>query len=117
MRDRPHTLAKFREVKPFCASANDLVNPLPPSLFYGSGWNVRADPKADAELLRHYWSSDLPTSKMRVSVKLAAGDVGVYYVREKQGDPIAEIACWVDDNVAGAVKVTNRGTGEVPLPE
>ncbi|KAF8752272.1 putative lipopolysaccharide-modifying enzyme [Rhizoctonia solani] len=117
MRDRPHTLAKFREVKPFCASANDLVNPLPPSLFYGSGWDVRTDPKADAELLRHYWSSSLPTSKIRVSVKLAAGDVGVYYVREQQGAQVAEVACWVDDNVAGAVKVTNRGTGDVPLPE
>ncbi|KAG8687111.1 cap64-like protein [Ceratobasidium sp. 423] len=117
MRDRPHTLANFREVKPFCASANDLVNPLPPSLFYGSGWSVRTDSKADAELLRHYWTSDLPTSKMRVSVKLAAGDVGVYYVKEKQDAGAAEIACWVDDNIAGAVKISNRGTGDVPLPE
>ncbi|KAJ1301270.1 hypothetical protein OPQ81_003677 [Rhizoctonia solani] len=117
MRDRPHTVSNFREVKPFCASANDLVNPLPPSLFYGSGWNVRSEPKADAELLRHYWSSDLPTSKMRVSVKLAAGDVAVYYVKEKQDAGVAEIACWVDDNVPGAVKISNRGTGDVPIPE
>ncbi|QRW26062.1 glycosyltransferase family 90 protein [Rhizoctonia solani] len=98
MRDRPHTLAKFREVKPFCASANDLVNPLPRP--------CSTDP-----------AGTLPTSKIRVSVKLAAGDVGVYYVREQQGAQVAEVACWVDDNVAGAVKVTNRGTGDVPLPE
>lgn len=30
----------FEEISPFCVSANDLVNPLPPSLFFGSGWFV-----------------------------------------------------------------------------
>lgn len=117
MHDRPNSVASFREVRPFCASANDLVNPLPPSLFYGSGWSVRTDPQADAELLRHYWSSDLPASKMRVSVKLAAGDVGIYFVREKRGAGVSEAGCWVDDNVAGGVKISNEGRGDEATPE
>ncbi|QRV99024.1 glycosyltransferase family 90 protein [Ceratobasidium sp. AG-Ba] len=117
MRDKPAAVSSFREVKPFCASANDLVNPLPPSLFYGSGWSMRNDPKADSELLRHYWGSEIPASKMRVSVKLSAGDVGVYFVREKRGTGVAEVACWVDDNVAGGVKISNEGAGGEAVPE
>ncbi|KAG9120112.1 cap64-like protein, partial [Ceratobasidium sp. 392] len=60
---------------------------------------------------------DLPTSKMRVSVKLGAGDVGIYFVREKRGAGVAEVACWVDDNVAGAVKISNEGSVGEPMPE
>jgi hypothetical protein len=35
---RPNAGRAYEEVAPFCVSASDLINPLPPSLFYGSGW-------------------------------------------------------------------------------
>jgi hypothetical protein len=28
----------FQEISPFCVSTNNLINPLPSFLFYGSGW-------------------------------------------------------------------------------
>ena len=31
---RPNGNRPFKEIAPFCVSANDLINPLPPSLFY-----------------------------------------------------------------------------------
>jgi hypothetical protein len=34
----------FEEIQPCCVSANDLINPLPPSLFYGSGWSTQHPP-------------------------------------------------------------------------
>ena len=34
---RPNGNRPFEEIAPFCVSANGLINPLPPSLFYGSG--------------------------------------------------------------------------------
>ena len=33
---RPNGNRPFEEIAPFCVSANDLINSLPPSLFYGS---------------------------------------------------------------------------------
>ncbi|KAG8686474.1 hypothetical protein FRC08_012495 [Ceratobasidium sp. 394] len=54
---------------------------------------------------------------MRVSVRLGAGDVGVYFVREKRGAGVAEVACWVDDNIPGAVKISNEGSGPEPVAE
>ena len=35
---RPNGNWPFEEIAPFCVSANDLINALPPSLFYGLGW-------------------------------------------------------------------------------
>ena len=35
---RPNGNRPFEEIAPFCISADDLINPLPPPLFYGSGW-------------------------------------------------------------------------------
>jgi len=53
--DRPHDLGAFREIEPFCVAANDLINPLPPSLFYGSGWKLYIPPKGAVKEDRHYW--------------------------------------------------------------
>jgi hypothetical protein len=38
IRTQPNEGRPFREIATYCVSANDLINPLPPSLFYGSGW-------------------------------------------------------------------------------
>ncbi|GJJ14705.1 hypothetical protein Clacol_008972 [Clathrus columnatus] len=110
MNMRPHELADFREVKPWCVSANDLINPLPPSLFYGSGWHSYHPPKsATAGTNMHYWYSTLPTSRLRVPMKMSSGDVAVYYWREEEGmESLSGVKCWVDDNVGGAVEIWNQ---------
>lgn len=55
MADRPADAQRFREIEPFCVSASDLINPLPPSLFYGSGWKEYHPPKNAITEDRHYW--------------------------------------------------------------
>ncbi|KAG6885283.1 hypothetical protein C0993_003714 [Termitomyces sp. T159_Od127] len=103
----------FEEIAPYCVSANDLINPLPPSMFYGSGWSVFHAPSSAAvdtlSTTAHYWYSALPQSKLRIPIQVGAGDVGVYFVREpadKVGKGSA-VECWVDDNVAGAKRIEN----------
>lgn len=109
---RPGTGRPFEEVKPFCASANDLINPIPPSLFYGSGWFSYHPPMGtgQSEIL-HYWYSTLPTSKLRIPIMVGAGDIGVYYLKEPigtgEGGEGSAIECWVDDNYGGAVVIEN----------
>jgi hypothetical protein len=80
---RPWDLIKFVEAEPFCVAADDLINPLPPSLFYGSGWHVyHPENEHGGDDNRHYWYSTLPTSKLRVPLKVGAGDIAVYYLEE-----------------------------------
>jgi hypothetical protein len=59
MADRPADAQRFREIEPFCVAASDLINPLPPSLFYGSGWKEYHPPKNALYEDRHYWWVDL----------------------------------------------------------
>ncbi|KAF8523701.1 hypothetical protein BU17DRAFT_43654 [Hysterangium stoloniferum] len=110
---RPSDLANFREVRPFCVSANDLINPLPPSLFYGSGWHAYHPSKAASETDPHYWYSTLPTSKLRIPMKMGNGDVAIYYWREDEeyDDVRSGIKCWVDDNISGARTIWNQEVG------
>ncbi|KAG6819962.1 hypothetical protein H0H93_007042 [Arthromyces matolae] len=106
----------FEEIAPYCISANDLINPLPPSMFYGSGWNVYHASSSSLGIegghLRttsHYWYSTLPTSKLRVPIQVGSGDIGVYYLVEpisKVGEGSA-VECWVDDNYGGAKLLEN----------
>ena len=102
--DRPHTLQHFREIKPNCASANDLINPLPASVFAGSGWEPVA-PKPDDEDERHYWTSDTPGSLLKVPVKVGSGDIAVYYLKGPASEGWGTVLCWVDDNTGGAVEL------------
>ncbi|KAJ6613622.1 CAP64-like protein [Mycena sp. CBHHK59/15] len=108
---RPNAARPFEEVAPFCVSANDLINPLPPSLFYGSGWHA-FHPSTGSNSLNtkaHYWHSTLPTSKIRIPLMIGAGDVAVYYLKEPisiVGEGSA-IECWVDDNYPGARTIEN----------
>lgn len=79
--DRPSDILRFREVQPFCVSANDLINPLPPSHFFGSGWLAHHPGKGASTESKHYWYSEIGGSRIRVPVNLSAGDVGVYYLQ------------------------------------
>lgn len=111
---------RFTEISPFCVSANDLINPLPPSLFYGSGWHA-FKPKASAgdaqlEAGSHYWYSTYPTSKLRVPIKIRGGDVAIWYMTEARGRPSSAISCWVDNNYAGAAIIDSAGQGDSPAP-
>lgn len=118
---RPNSGRAFEEIAPFCVSANDLINPLPPSLFYGSGWFAHHPATAGGGALTtaaHYWYSTLPTSKLRIPIQVGAGDIGVYFLRE----PVSvvgegsSVECWVDDNYAGAKMIENAGDVGEPTP-
>jgi hypothetical protein len=108
---RPNSGRPFQEISPYCVSANDLINPLPPSLFAGSGWSAFHPSTGSSSLQAkaHYWYSNLPTSRLRIPITIGAGDVGIYYIKE----PISQIGegssieCWVDDNYAGAKVIEN----------
>lgn len=111
----------FEEVAPFCVSANDLINPLPPSLFYGSGWHAYHPPTSGGSTLHtaaHYWFSTLPTSKLRIPLQVGAGDIGIYYLQEpvsKIGEG-SSVECWVDDNYGGAKVIENAADVGEPTP-
>ena len=121
MNTPPHNGRPFEEVAPFCVSANDLINPLPPSLFYGSGWNAHHPTTTGGNTLNtaaHYWYSNLPTSKLRVPLQVGAGDIGIYYLREpvsKIGEG-SSVECWVDDNYGGAKVIENAANIGEPTP-
>ncbi|KAI0752867.1 hypothetical protein C8Q80DRAFT_1148825 [Daedaleopsis nitida] len=110
----------FEEVAPYCVSANDLVNPLPLSMFAGSGWAAYHPPPGSAELSSHahYFYSSLPTSRLRVNIQVGAGDVAVYYVKEPANEVGlgSAVECWVDDNYPGAVVIENAGNVGEPTP-
>ena len=53
--DRPADVSNFREIDPYCVAASDLINPLPQSLFYGSGWLTYHPKKGSVYEERDYW--------------------------------------------------------------
>ncbi|KAF9781127.1 hypothetical protein BJ322DRAFT_1011254 [Thelephora terrestris] len=120
---RPGDLERraYEEPTPFCASANDLVNPLPTSIFTGTGWAAYHPPTGTNAVssASHYWYSSQPLSRLRVTVTLGAGDVGVYYLKEPKsvvGIRGSSVNCWVDDNYEGRVQVSNAGDVGEPTP-
>jgi len=124
---RPSDMDNFRESEPFCAGADNLINPLPPSLFYGSGWHAhhpgKGMPEVDEDEKRHYWFSNLPKSKLRVPIKVGQGDIAVYYLEEGRTEEDIEkgagsaVECWVDDNYNGKRRVENTFVGEGSRPK
>lgn len=113
---------RFKEVKPYCVSANDLINPLPATLFVGSGWHVARPKIAVLDSMTpadsYYWHATYPKSKLRVPVKTGSGDVAVWYLTQRadnDGKPPSEVQCWVDNNYPGAVTINGFGEGE-PAP-
>jgi hypothetical protein len=118
---RPNAGRAYEEVAPFCVSANDLINPLPPSLFYGSGWfayHPSTSAGSSLQTAAHYWYSSLPTSKLRIPIQVGAGDIGIYYLKE----PVSAVGegssveCWVDDNYGGAKVIENAADVGEPTP-
>lgn len=117
--DRPSDLDSYEEIAMMCVSANDLVNPLPPSLFQGTGWQAHHPPPTGVPLTdstSHYWYSTLPTSRLRIPLIVGAGDIGIYYVREPRAvlgsEGSSAVDCWVDDNYSGRVIVDNEGDSD-----
>jgi len=111
----------YEEPTPFCASANDLVNPLPTTIFAGTGWAAYHPPTGTNAIssTSHYWYSSQPMSRLRLGVNLGAGDVGVYYLKEPKsvvGLYGSVVNCWVDDNYAGRVEISNAGDVGEPTP-
>ena len=120
---RPGDLGKkaYDEPMPFCASANDLVNPLPTSIFTGTGWSAYHPPTGTNAIssASHYWYSSQPLSRLRVGVNLGAGDVAVYYLKEPKsvvGIRGSFANCWVDDNYEGRTQISNAGDVGEPTP-
>ncbi|KAG7091162.1 hypothetical protein E1B28_010215 [Marasmius oreades] len=111
MSTKPNQGKPFEEIAPFCVSANDLVNPLPPSLFEGSGWTAfhPGGVGGQGNVLNtkaHYWYSTLVGSRLRIPIIVGAGDVGVYYLVNGSGEG-SEVNCQVDDNYGGAMTLSN----------
>jgi hypothetical protein len=109
----------YEEIAPMCVSANDLVNPLPPSLFQGSGWSTYHPPPTGVPVTdstSHYWYSTLPTSRLRVPLVVGSGDVSIYYVREPRAvlgsEGSSAVECWVDDNHEGRVVIDNESDSD-----
>lgn len=118
---RPGETKAYEEPTPFCASANDLVNPLPTSIFAGTGWAAYHPPTGTNAIssTSHYWYSSQPMSRLRLTVSLGAGDVGVYYLKEPKsvvGLYGSSVSCWVDDNYEGRVSMSNAGDVGEPTP-
>jgi len=122
IKTRPADLeaSPFVEVAPYCVSANDLINPLPLSMFAESGWAAYHPRPGSADLSSHahYFYTSLPTSKLRVSLHVSAGDIGIYYVKEPSSRVGlgSAVECWVDDNYAGAVVIENAAQVGEPTP-
>ena len=111
----------YEEPTPFCISANDLVNPLPVSIFTGTGWAAYHPPTGANAVssASHYWYSSQPMSRLRLNVNLGAGEVGVYYLKEPKsvvGAAGSLVNCWVDDNYGGRVQLSNAGDVGEPTP-
>lgn len=112
LNDLPLERQTFREVEPFCVSAADLVNPLPPSIFYGSGWEMYHPPINAVKEDRFYWYAEQPTSRLRIPLRIGAGDVGIYYLQQPMDKPAATAKCWVDDNLEGAKTLVGNAETE-----
>jgi hypothetical protein len=119
--DRPEDLNShvYEEITPMCVSANDLVNPLPPSLFQGTGWQTYHPPPTGLPMMEsasHYWYSTLPTSRLRIPLIVGSGDISIYYVREPRAvlgsEGSSAVDCWVDDNYGGRVLIDNEGDSD-----
>ena len=55
--------------------------------------------------------AEQPTARLRIPLKLGAGDVGIYFLQSPEDRPLGTVKCWVDDNVAGGKLL--HGTAQV----
>ena len=61
--------------------------------------------------LKYIRYAEVPSSRLRVPIKLSSGDVGIYFMQSPHDRPLGVARCWVDDNVAGGVDL--YGTANV----
>lgn len=102
MNDKPHELARFRDVKPYCITANNHLTPLPRKAFRGSGWLQKEGSRGNK---KGSWYSTKPGSRLRIPVEVSAGDIFVQYLRPPLGEGHGRARCWVDDNERNAVEL------------
>ena len=80
----PNSGRAYEEVAPFSISTNDLINLLPPSLFYGSAWFL-CHPLTSAGRSLQMSCSLLvldASNKLRILTQVGTGDIGFYYLKE-----------------------------------
>jgi hypothetical protein len=80
--------------------------------------HLTGTPESDLSTAAHYWYSTFPTSRLRIPIQVAAGGVGIYYLKESAkdvGDGSA-VECWVDDNYSGAKFLENVASGVESVP-
>lgn len=87
----------YHQPRPFCADANDPLNPLVPAEV--KGWRpwVYLNEK-------HYWIADVPGARIRVNIEVNEGRVAVFFFRSEELSP-GVAHCWVDDNETGRYKL------------
>ncbi|CAK9781302.1 hypothetical protein CC85DRAFT_286107 [Cutaneotrichosporon oleaginosum] len=114
--NRPSDILTFREAEPYCVIANEIVNPIPPSHFFGSGWQTYK-PVNEGPEVKAYWWSEVGGSRMRVPIKTSAGDVAIYYLQHPDSTASGRVACWVDDDFGNRVELNgiNKNVGQ-PTP-
>lgn len=94
--------------RPFCADANDPLNPLIPTEVDGwRQWVYRNE--------KHYWIADQPGARIRVDIEANEGRVAVFYFRSAKYSP-GVAYCWVDDNEAGRYKLEGHWGWETNVP-
>ena len=94
--------------RPFCADANDPLNPLVPA--YVEGWRPLVYQNE-----KHYWVADAPGAQIRVDIEANEGKVAVFFFRSKTLSP-GVVYCWVDDNEAGRHRLEGHWGWETNVP-
>lgn len=94
--------------RPFCADANDPLNPLVPTEV--DDWKpwVYSNEK-------HYWIADEPRARIRVDIDVNEGRVAVFFFRSATLSP-GVAYCWVDDNETGRKKLEGHWGWETNVP-
>lgn len=79
---------------PYCASADNLMDPVRPYVDYG--WYMKED-TMHREEWKKYWHTKVPGSILQIPIFISRGRVGVYH--RISPDPNAgRVKCWVDTN-------------------
>jgi hypothetical protein len=55
--------------------------------------------------------AEQPTARLRIPLKLGAGDVGIYFLQSPPDKPLGTVKCWVDDNFDGGKML--EGTADI----
>ena len=78
-----------------------FVKPLQPNSFSPLSLRERANSRY----------AEQPTARLRIPLKLGAGDVGIYFLQSPPDKPLGTVKCWVDDNFDGGKML--EGTADI----